>query len=290
MMFNKQEVRNMKKGMSLAWLSIPVVIIIIAIAILSFVTFVPAGHRGVLLTWGAVDDYVMQEGLNFRTPISQSVVIMEVRTQKFSSEESSVSSDLQLVTTEITVNYRLDGSRVNKVYQELSLDYEDRVILPAIKEAVKASTAKFDAEELINKRDLVKNEIESALKERVGQFGGALYDEEENLIERGGIIIQSISITNFEFSEQFDIAIEGKVTAEQEALKALNELEKIKIEAQQQIEMAKARAKSIEIEAQALKENPELVSLRWVEKWNGQLPTFMMGDSQGILLNMNVPT
>jgi len=266
----------MKKGTSLAWLGLPVAGFIIIMAILSFVTFVPAGHRGVLLTWGAVEDHIMQEGLNFRTPISQSVVVMEIRTQKFSSEESSVSSDLQLVTTEVTVNYRLDGSRVNRIYQELSLEYEDRVILPAIKEAVKASTAKFNAEELINKRDLVKAEIESALKERVEQFGG--------------ILVQAVSITNFEFSEQFDIAIEGKVTAEQEALRALNELERIKIEAQQEIEKAKARAKSIEIEAQALKENPELVSLRWVEKWNGQLPTFMMGDSQGILLNMNVPT
>lgn len=267
------------EGISLAWLAIPTVIIIIAIGIMSFITFVPAGHRGVLLTWGAVEDNIMQEGLNFRTPISQSVILMEVRTQKFSSEESSVSSDLQLVTTEITVNYRLDGSRVNQIYQDLSLDYEDRVILPAIKEAVKASTAKFDAEELINKRDLVKNEIESALKGRVEQFGG--------------IVIQAVSITNFEFSEQFDIAIEGKVTAEQEALKALNELEKIKIEAQQQIEMAKARAKSIEIEAQALKENSELISLRVSEKWDGHYPTFLIMGSDNnnpLFLPINMPT
>jgi len=260
----------------LAWLSIPVTIVIIIIVILSFVTFVPAGSRGVLLTWGAVEDHIMQEGLNFRTPISQSVVIMSVQTQKFSSEESSVSSDLQLVTTEVTVNYRLDSSRVNKIYQELSVEYEDRVILPAIKEAVKASTAKFNAEELINKRDLVKAEIEKALKTRVEAFGG--------------IIVQAVSITNFEFSEQFDRAIESKVTAEQDALRALNELEKIKIEAQQQIEMAIARAKSIEIEAQALKENQELVSLRWVEKWDGKLPVTMLGNSQGILLNMNIPS
>ncbi len=260
----------------LAWLAIPVAIGIIVIGILSFVTFVPAGHRGVLLTWGAVEDHIMQEGLNFRTPISQSVVLMEVRTQKFSSEESSVSSDLQLVTTEVTVNYRLDASRVNKIYQELSSEYEDRIILPAIKEAVKASTAKFDAEELINKRDLVKAEIEQALKTRVEAFGG--------------IIVQAVSITNFQFSEQFDIAIEQKVTAEQDALRALNELERIKIEAQQQIEMAIARAKSIEIEAQALKENQELIGLRWVEKWNGVLPIMMLGDSQGMLLNMNMPT
>ena len=258
------------------WLAIPILLLLVGFAIFSFVTFVPAGHRGVLLTWGAVEDHIMQEGLNFRTPISQSVVLMSIQTQKFSSEESSVSSDLQLVTTEVTVNYRLDESKINRVYQELSMGYEDRVILPAIKEAVKASTAKFNAEELINKRDLVKAEIEKALKERVEQFGG--------------IVVQAVSITNFEFSEQFDIAIEGKVTAEQEALKAKNELEKIKIEAQQQIEMAKARAEAIRIEAQALKENQELVSLRWVEKWDGKLPTFMMGDSQGILLNMNMPS
>lgn len=264
------------KGTSTAWLLIPAILIIGAVIVFSIVTFVPAGHRGVVLTWGAVGDNIMQEGLNFRTPIAQSVVMMSVQTQKFSSEESSVSSDLQLVTTEVTVNYRLDGSRVNRVYQELSSNFEDRVILPAIKEAVKASTAKFTAEELINKRDLVKLEIEKALKSRVEQFGG--------------IFVQAVSITNFEFSPEFDAAIEQKVTAEQLALKAERDLERITIEAQQQIEMAKARAKSIEIEAQALKENQELIGLRWVEKWDGRLPVTMLGESQGMLLNMNLPT
>lgn len=257
------------------WILGGLIILIIGVIGVSALAFVPAGHRGVVLTWGAVSDTIMQEGLNFKTPLAQNVVLMSIQTQKFSSEESSASNDLQTVTTEVTVNYRLDSSKVNRIYQELSLDFEDRIILPAIKEAVKASTAKFDAEELINKRDLVKAEIEKALKSRVEAFGG--------------IFVQAVSITDFSFSPEFDEAIEQKVTAEQLALKADRDLERIKIEAQQEIEKAKARAKSIEIEAQALKENQELVSLRWVEKWNGQLPTFMMGDSQGLLLNMNVP-
>jgi regulator of protease activity HflC (stomatin/prohibitin superfamily) len=229
-------------------------------------------------TWGAVEDRIMPEGLSFKTPIAQGVTLMEVRTQKFSSAESSASKDLQTVTTEVTVNYRLDASKVNKIYQELSLDYEDRVILPAIKEAVKASTAKFNAEELINKRDLVKTEIESALKTRVEQFGG--------------IIIQAVSITDFSFSPEFDQAIEQKVTAEQEALKAKNVLEKIKIEAQQKIAIAQAEAESIRIQGDALKNNPTLLTLRQIEMlrdtWDGHYPTFVSGDSSNFLLGLDM--
>lgn len=259
----------MKKGVS-GWALLGIfgiVIGIIVIIILSFVTFVPAGHRGVLLTWGAVEDQIFQEGLNFRTPIAQSVVIMSVQTQKFSSEESSASKDLQIVTTEVTVNYRLDSSSVNRVYQELSLDFEDRIILPAIKEAVKASTAKFNAEELINKRDLVKAEIEEALKMRVENFGG--------------IYVQAISITNFKFSPEFDEAIEQKVTAEQLFFKSENDLKRIKIEAQQKIAIAEAEARAIQIQGEALRDSPDLLTLRQIEMlrdtWDGHYPVFVGG-------------
>lgn len=248
------------------WLKGIIAVLIILFIISLFVTIVPAGHRGVVLTWGAAEPIPMRPGLNFRTPVAQSVILMSVQTQKYTAQASSASEDLQIVTTEVTLNYRLLPEETPEIYQNLSLAFEDRIIQPAIQEAVKASTAKYTAEELITKRELAKESIEEALTTRVEKFGG--------------IIVQSVSITDFKFSEQFDKAIEAKVTAEQEALQAKNILEKIKYEAEQRVTKAKAEATAIQIEGQALRENPQLVSLRWVEKWNGQLPTFMAGGGQ----------
>ncbi len=248
------------------WLKGVLSVVIILFIISLFVTIVPAGHRGVVLTWGAVEKFPMNEGLNFRMPVAQSVILMSVQTQKYTAGASSASEDLQIVSTEVTLNYRLLPMDTPKIYQELSIDFEDRIIQPAIQEAVKASTAKYTAEELITKRELAKDEIEKALTIRVEKFGG--------------INVQSVSITDFDFSPEFNKAIEEKVTAEQDALKAKNVLERIKFEAEQRVTKARAEAEAIRIEAQALKENPQLVSLRWVEKWNGQLPTFMAGGGQ----------
>jgi regulator of protease activity HflC (stomatin/prohibitin superfamily) len=202
---------------------------------------------------------------------------MSIQTQKISSLESSASKDLQDVSTEVTLNYKVDALEVNSVYQDLSLDFEARIIEPAIQESVKSSTAKFTAEELITKRPMVKEEIELALTERIGKFGG--------------IIIQSVSITDFKFSPEFSSAIEAKVTAEQNALKAENDLVRIKVEAEQKIAIAQATAEAIRIEAIALKENPDLLTMRYIEMmsstWDGKMPAFM-GGGDNFLLGLDI--
>lgn len=264
-----REERDPAKTISKVLFAMIALAVILFIA-LQFIVTVPAGNRGIVLTWGAVEPRVMNEGLNFKTPIAQSVVMMSVQTQKYSATASSASKDLQDVITEVTLNYRLDPETINKIYQELSYNYEDRVIQPAVQEAVKASTAKFTAEELITKRALAKDEITNSLTEKVERFGG--------------IDIQSISITDFRFSAEFTNAIEAKVTAEQNALKADNDLKRIEIEAQQRVEKAKAEAEAIRIEATALKENAQLIELRQIEMmrdtWNGVMPNvFVTGGS-----------
>lgn len=186
---------------------------------------------------------------------------------------------MQVVSTEVTLNYRINEGQVNKIYQTLGIHYQDTVIQPAIQEVVKASTAKYTAEELITKRDFVKLDIENALNERMSKFGGM-------------IITQTVSITNFDFSPEFNKAIESKVTAAQNALKAENDLKRIQVEAQQavavaqgeadaRIKRAEAEARAISITGQALKENPNLVALEWVKKWAGTLPTTLIQSGSG---------
>jgi len=240
---------------------ISLVVIILAVIVLLFNTFgtVGAGERGVLLQFGAVRDKVFEEGLYLKIPFIQKVVKMDVKIQKDEVPASAASKDLQIVTSKIALNYHLDHDSVNKIWQEVGKNYNTRVIAPSIQEAVKAESAKFTAEELITKREEVKEKIKANLAER--------------LFERS-IIVDEFNIIDFEFSPAFNTAIEAKVTAEQLKLKADRDLQRIEIEAQQKIAEARGKAEAIRIEAQALKQNAQVVELRWIEKWDGKVPTY----------------
>jgi regulator of protease activity HflC (stomatin/prohibitin superfamily) len=237
--------------------------LIILVNIFRFFIVVDQGERGVLLEFGHAKA-VYEPGLHFQIPIVHKVVVFDVRTKKDQVEAGAASKDLQLVQTTIALNYHPDPTTVDKLYQEVGTEYETRVISPAIQESVKAATAKYTAEELITKRSLVKEDTRQNLAERLESYH---------------VIIDDFSIVDFSFSEEFDLAIEAKQTAVQQALKAENDLRRIEIEAQQVIETAKAEAESIRIQAAALKENADLIQLKFVEQWNGVLPVYMMGDS-----------
>lgn len=229
-----------------------------------------AGERGVLLQFGAVKDKVFGEGLYFKIPFVQKVVKMDVKIQKDEVAASASSKDLQIVTSKIALNYHLAPNSVNKIWQEIGKDYNVRIIAPTIQEAVKAVTAKFTAEELITKREKVKEQIKMNLAERL-------------LVH--AIIVDEFNIIDFFFSEAFNAAIEAKVTAEQLKLKADRDLERIIIEKEQMITAAEGKAQAILIEARALMANPKVVELRWIEKWNGEVPQYWGQASPFIGLN-----
>ena len=211
------------------------------------------------LRFGAVTGKVFDEGLYVRIPFIERVQKMDVRIQKDEVPASAASKDLQIVTSKIALNYHLDPDSVDKIWQEVGRDYNTRIIAPSIQEAVKAESAKFTAEELITKREEVKEKIKANLAVR--------------LLERS-IIVDEFNIIDFEFSAAFNTAIEAKVTAEQLKLKADRDLERIKIEADQKIAEARGKAEAIKIEAQALRQNPQVVELRWIEKWDGKVPLY----------------
>jgi len=247
-----------------------VMVIVVVLALVGSFGTIGAGERGVLLQFGAVTGKVFGEGLYVKVPFVQSVVKIDVKIQKDEVPATASSKDLQVVTSRIALNYHLDPASVNHVWQELGKSYNMRIISPAIQEAVKATTAKFTAEELITKREDVKDQIKQNLSER--------------LLERS-IVVDEFNIIDFDFSQSFNEAIEQKVTAEQLKLKAERDLERIKIEKDQQITQAEAKAQAIQIEAQALRANPQVVELRWIEKWDGKTPEYWGGASPFIGLN-----
>jgi len=244
-----------------AMLAIIAFFIAIWLAVSVFV-IVPAGHRGVPLWFGEVEDRTLGEGIHFIVPIAEAVAITEVRTLKYEADATSASKDLQDAMTHVALNYHLLLSKVNEIYQTLGPDYGERYISPAIQEVVKASTAQFTAEELITRRPNVKAAIEQGLKDR---------------LEPRGLMVETVSITDFRFSELFSKAIEEKVSAEQDALKASNILERIKIEAQQKIAAAEGDARAIQVIEETLSKSPSYVSWLVATKWDGVLPKFTSG-------------
>lgn len=236
----------------------------------NFIYIVGAGERGVLTTFGSVDMVSKNEGLHFKFPLVQNVHKYNVKTQKYEAQLSSASKDLQDVTTGIAINYRLSAEAAPKMFKEVGVNYQDIIIYPAEQEANKAISARFTAEELITKREVVTEQMKSLLSEKM---------------KDRGVIIEAVSVVNFKFSDSFTQAIEAKVTAEQQALQAKNKLEQIKFEAEQKITTAKAEAESIRIQTEALSKGKDVIDLRWIEKWDGHLPTYMAGNMPLVMMN-----
>jgi len=243
-------------------------ILFCALALFLLVAFKPwvqvsAGERGIVQNFGAVQDEVLDEGIHFRVPMMQTVVILDVKIQKAITDAASASSDLQDVALSVALNYHIVPDKANLVYQTIGVEYKDRIIDPAIQEVVKAVTARYTAEELITKRPSVSKEMRDALQLR---------------LLMSNISVDAFSIVSFSFSQKFTDAIEAKQTAEQNALKAKRDLDRIKVEAQQTITAAKAEAEALRL--QKMNISPDLIELRKIEanlkaieKWNGILPS-----------------
>jgi prohibitin 2 len=214
------------------------IIVIIVSIIGSTFTAVPAGHRGVVIRFNAVTGTILNEGLQAKIPFLDSVVMMDVRTDKYEVPAASASRDLQDVSTTIALNWRLEPSKTAEVYRTLGMDYSGRITAPAVQEVVKQVTARHRAEDLITNREKVRNEISEELTIR--------------LLDRG-IIVEDVSITEFRFNETFVAAVEAKVAAEQAVLQAQFTLEQVKIEAQQreEKERGEARARIAKAEGEA---------------------------------------
>lgn len=248
-----------------------IVLVIIAIILINSCFFVVSPtERAIKVTLGNLSNTVYREGFHFKLPFFQTVTKVDLTIDRADAIAKSASKDLQNIVTTVAVNYQINEAEILNMYKLVGVNHwaiESNVFSSAIQEAVKSATAKYTAEELITKRELVRNEIEAALKDKTQKYG---------------LVISQVNIVNFEFSDSFDASIESKVRAEQDALTQRNKLEQVKYEAQQQIERAKAEAETIRIQAEAIQKQggAAYVQLKWIEKWNGQLPTTSLGDNQ----------
>jgi len=238
-----------------------VAVVIIFIALGSWGT-VDAGHRGVVLRMGAVTGEIKPEGFYTKTPFVDHVIPMDVRIQKEQVESEGASKDLQSVKTVVALNLSVLPDKCASLYQSIGPEYLQTVVGPALQESIKAVIAQYTAEELVSKREDVREAIAKLIADKLSP---------------SGIKIEALNIVNFDFSSSFNQAIEAKVTAEQNALAAKNLLAQKEFEAKQTVAIAKGKADAMQIEANALRDNPMILQLRALEKWDGTLPRVTSG-------------
>jgi len=272
----------------------PIIFILLFFVVTGVFVIVESGHVGVVRTLGAVQPNALPEGFHMKKPFMDKVEQIDIRLTAASAKAVSASKDLQTVQTQVTLQYSITGELAPVIFQKIGKRNTVSLTLiePAIQESVKAITAKYTAEQLVTKRAEVKVEIQEA----INNFISITLDEKG--ISPNALRIANIAITDFDFSDEFNKAIELKVKAEQEALQALNEkirrvtqaeaaAEEKKLAASAQafeIEVgSKARAAAIEREAKALKNNPQIIQLRIAERWDGTLPKFSGGNMVPLL-------
>ncbi len=249
--------------------TILILIVLLILFIVSWGTFaiVPAGHRGVVLWWGSVEKRIMGEGLNFKVPIAERVIKVDVKVQPHPFKEIDASSrEYQMVKMTGMMNFHIDPSFVNDLYQKVGLDFADKVIDPAFNDFVKEVVPTYPIGEILPKRE----EIRQRAMKKLG----------DNLT-RYHIIVDDIYFANIRFSPEYEGAIEAKQVAQQQVETQKQVLAQREIEAQQKVATAKGEAESILVVAQgqakandALSRSitPILVQYKGIEKWNGILP------------------
>lgn len=218
----------------------------IVIAFSNVAVAVGTGEVGVVTQFGQVTGRELGEGLSFKPPWQQ-VTIYDVRVQKEESRAQAATNDLQDVSSVLAINYHLDRGRISDIHRNLGPDYKDRIISPAVQEVFKSASAKFTAAQLITNRADVKNDTVTNLKSR---------------LEGRGIIVDDLSIVDFQFSPDFAKAIELKQVAQQNA-------ERAEFTLQQAQKDAEAQA------AQKASLTPEILQKLAIEKWDGHLPTYL---------------
>ena len=256
----------------------------IFVAVNSF-TIVPAGNTGVVLTLGEVSANPLSEGFHVKAPFVQTVENMSNKIRVYETPASAVSKDLQTVSSSIAVNYRLVSDKSPDMYKNVGVDYQTILITPVVQECMKSATAKYNAEQLITDRESVSNEVKTALDSKLNAYG---------------IYIEKFNIVNFDFSAEFNTAIEAKQVAEQNLLKTKTEQEQAKViantEAEKKVIAAKAEAEAILKQAQAQADANKLldeslsnkvIAYEQIQKWDGVMPK-VTGKDGGLLIDVNI--
>lgn len=285
MAVNVRELNNAPRKPNLKGLKWAVIAFAAGIIAVNSFTIVPAGNTGVVLTLGEVSSTPLSEGFHLKAPFVQTVEKMSNKIQVFEAKATAVSRDLQTVNSDIAVNYRLVSDKSPDMYKNVGVEYSTILVSPVVQECMKSATAKYNAEQLITEREAVSTEVKSALDEKLNGYG---------------IYIEKFNIVNFDFTEEFNNAIEAKQVAEQNLLKTKTEQEQAKVvaktEAEKKVIAANAEAEAILAQAQAQSDanklleaslSDKVIAYEQIQKWDGVMPK-VTGKDGGLLIDVDL--
>lgn len=249
-------------------------VILVAIAIIgSFgIKIIDTGHRGVKTVFGKVEEQSLPEGIYFYNPLTSNIIGLDVRETRMEQTTDAYTKDVQNVKISFVINYHPDASQMHTLYKTVGYDWAPKLVPQIILGRVKEVIGKFEAVQLISNR-------EEAIKE--------IYTGIESKLMEKMIYLKNFQVTNVDFNDAFENAVEAKVVAIQQAEEAKNKTVKIREEADQRIISAKAEAESMRIRSQALQQNKGLVDYEAVQKWDGKLPEIMTGGNSTPFININ---
>lgn len=231
-------------------------------------TTVNSGEIGLKVRFGKITNTPISEGINWKIPGIEKIVKVNVKVRKYENEAalSTSSKDLQIINNiVINVNYQIDNTKAVSLYKNVGNNYEDVVITPAIQESVRSIISQYTAEELVTKRSEIANSITDNLNQKLNSYG---------------INILSTAIKNFDFSAEYNAAIEKKAVAEQNVLTAQQELEKTKIDAEAKKVKAQGDADANMVLEKTL--TKDVLLQQFIEKWDGKLST-VSGNENGFI-------
>jgi prohibitin 2 len=241
------------------------------------------GHRGMKVSFGKVDSELLTPGLVFINPFTTKVVQMNIQTNKWDGESQAYTRDVQQAKILFTLIYNLEPSKVIDTYQSVGLEWAGKLVSQVVHESIKREFGQHEAVDIIAQRDKASRAIESEVTAKLALRS---------------VIVTGFQLTNIDYTTEFEHAVEQKVIAQQKAIEEQNRTVQIREQAAQKVETAKgnaeatvlnakAEAESIRIRANALEANAKLVEWEAVQKWNGQMPTYMMG---GAMPFIQIPT
>lgn len=223
---------------------------------------VDTGHRGVETRFGEVVGESLPEGFHTYNPFTSDIVEMDTRVLRVDANEKTYTKDVQLTNLQYAVNFNLKRDAAHLIYREVGEDWQEKLVDPVIRGSIKAAIGRWDAVDLIANRDKATMEITEAIVRD---------------LDAKNVTVVGFELTDITFQPEFEKAVEAKVTAIQDAIRSQNETVRFEEEAKQKVITAKAEAESMRIRANALTQNAALVEYEAVQKWDGQLPQYVLG-------------
>jgi regulator of protease activity HflC (stomatin/prohibitin superfamily) len=225
---------------------------------------VDTGHRGIRTTFGEVQGEPLAEGLYWYNPFTSHIVELSVREEKIEGKTACFTRDTQTVTVAYVLTYYPDPTKIHELYKQFGEGWEEKILTPAILGSLKDVVGQYIADDLVGKREAVKS---------------AVYEELKTALAARSVTITRLDLVNLDFDNAYEQAVEAKVVAIQKSAEAKNKTVQVEEQAKQKVISAKAEAESMQIRSQALQQNKGLVEYEAVQKWDGKLPVYSMGQA-----------